>query len=458
MRFAAIQAAILSFTRRGLRRLRPGMVPERACAGVDTRGPVFISYRQSDGRLLATATAWALRAAGVPVWQDQDDLPPGATDQRLTEALRLGLSGAVLLVTEEVARSRAVREVELPQLLRLADCPAFTLAIASTITNESGKLDYTAPDRLLQRRPGTLQQMKQEPVSTARDRADIARAQARRRMQAIREDVATANGVLVVDLQTRIPPFAARADADLVVRLRPPVSGDRRPHRRGVEDLMLFLADLPDLVVRAGAEHLHVRGGAHLSVAFAFGAAIPTTFRGRVEVAATDGKLWVLAGDAAAGLAPLLTVESSTDGQPSEGPVAVFLDLLPTQSDVAFDHFIVANQPDLAAFLHLRALHGGSLDAADAAALVGEAAYRIRTLAGEYRTRDVHLLLRCPWNVALLLGRTLNTLRLHLYEWEDGPDEMGNPAQPRYLPSLIVRSGAGGSPIERVLLPFREAD
>ncbi len=37
-------------------------------------GPVFISYRQSDGMPTAVALAWLLRAAGVPVWQDQTDL------------------------------------------------------------------------------------------------------------------------------------------------------------------------------------------------------------------------------------------------------------------------------------------------------------------------------------------------------------------------------------------------
>ena len=75
--------------------------------------------------------------------------------------------------------------------------------------------------------------------------------------------------------------------------------------------------------------------------------------------------------------------------------------------------------------------------------------------AGQFRTSEVHLLLRCPWTAALLLGRTLNTLRVHLYEWEDGPDDHGNPTKPRYLPSLVVRSGAGGSPIEDVSLPIR---
>ena len=58
-------------------------------------GPTFISYRQSDGLDLAIALAWSLRVAGVPVWHDQTDLPPGDTSRRLAEALDGGLSGAV---------------------------------------------------------------------------------------------------------------------------------------------------------------------------------------------------------------------------------------------------------------------------------------------------------------------------------------------------------------------------
>ncbi|MCE2511797.1 MAG: toll/interleukin-1 receptor domain-containing protein [Acidimicrobiia bacterium] len=54
----------------------------RPTAHIDPRGPVFISYRQSDGREIAETLAWALRAAGVPVWHDQTDLPPGDTERR----------------------------------------------------------------------------------------------------------------------------------------------------------------------------------------------------------------------------------------------------------------------------------------------------------------------------------------------------------------------------------------
>ena len=438
--------------RRAWHRLR------RQRATVDPRGPVFISYRRSDGISLAIDTAWALRAAGVPVWRDQDDLPPGDTVRRLSEAMDSGLSGAVLVVTREIGKSEVVREIELPQLLELSRSDAFSFSIASSIERAVGGLDYDAPDRLLSQESGTLAAMYQQPVATPRERAEVARAQARRRIDAIRHDIHAAGDVLLIDVQTRVLPFAARADADLVLRLRPSVEGDRRPNVAGLEDLSLFLADLPELRARAGAEHVRIRGGAHLSVAFALGAALPTTLMGHVEAIDTEGRAWSLDGNARPGPKEMLAEVSQVDGAINSGPVAVFLDLLPTRSDAAFDDFVTTQAGDMASVLHLRTAQDGDLAPKAAGALVGNAAQRIRQLAGERRSAEVHLLLRCPWTVALLLGRTLNTLQVHLYEWEDGPADSGSPAPPRYLPSLIVRSGSGGSPIEKVALPQRPAN
>lgn len=426
---------------------------------VDARGPVFISYRQSDGTDAAVAVAWALRAAGIPVWHDQSDLPPGDTNRRLIEALKSGLSGAVLLVTPEIEASRVVRKVELPQLLELERDPAFTFAIGSVVERADGKLDYEAPDRLLRRRKGTLARLDQQPVRTPRECADVARAQARRRMQAVKPDVELAARVLTLDVQTRVPPFAIRPDADLVLRLRPPVTGDRRPNRSGLEDLGRFLGDLPQLVALAGAEHLRARGGAHLSVAYAIGAALPTTLIRRVEVVDTNGDTWMLEGNAPAPATAaerrLKVVDSSVpDDEP--GACVVYLDLHPSRNDGAYTALLASLGPSVAS-LHVRPTGDKLLDASEAAAIIGEAAHLIREWVGRGPATEVHLLLRCPWGVALLLGRALNTVRARVYEWEDGPDDAGNIVAARYLPSLVVRSGSGGSPIETVALPERVA-
>ena len=436
----------------GLVRNTPSQVSTKA---VDSRGPVFISYRQSDGSDLATKTAWALRAAGVPVWHDRTDLPPGDTELRLSEAIESGLSGAVLLVTSELEHSAVVREIELPQLLELEKNRDFTFSILSTIDREGGKLDYDAPDRLLCQPSGALKRFKQEPALTHLQRADAARAHAQRRMQAVRTSVKTVGSVITLDVQTRIPPFATRVDADLVLRLRPPKEGQRRPHHLGLRDLSPFLADLPQLLALAGAECGIVRGGAHLTVAYALGAALPTTLIGRIDVLDTAGEVWSLDGT---GPYPdlsnsLLSVDQRSQASTSSGKILVYLDLLSTPSDAAFNDLAARGPGQFAGVFHVRPVRDGNLSPDEAAAIVGEASRIIRELAGRSLTTEVHLLLRSPWTVALQLGRTLNTIRVHLYEWEDGPDDDGANVAPRYIPSLVVRSGAGGSPIEKIVMP-----
>ena len=422
------------------------------------RGPVFLSYRHSDGAELAQALAWALRSAGVPVWLDRSDLPPGDTERRLEEAMQSGLSGAVLLVTPDIAASSVVKETELPHLLRLEAEGAFTLSIASTIEAETGGLDYSAPDRILSRTVPDLKRLRQDPALTSRDIANIARSHCRQRMEALRTGIESAGQVIDINMQTRIVPSAIGPYGDLVLRLRPPTPGDRRPHRQGLEDLRHFLSDLPHLLEIAGARHARVSGGAHLSVAFALGAALPTTLIGDVDAVDTAGHAWSVSDNAPAPGAStrLLEIMDRSPREATKGDAVVYVDLLPTRSDPAFHRLVEASPSRVASIFHIRPVAEGNLLPEDAGAIVAEASHAIRQAASRSETSEVHLVLRCPWTVALLLGRTLNTIRVSLYEWEDGPDDCDSIVTPRYLPSLVVRSGAGGSPIEEVVLPMRQ--
>ncbi|MFD0501737.1 Mov34/MPN/PAD-1 family protein [Streptomyces chiangmaiensis] len=138
-----------------------GPLPDGA---VRRDGPVFISYRQSDGSPQAESIENLLRAAGLVVWRDRTDLRPGTTTDRLEQALTQGLSAAVLVVTPETVHSDIVRERELPRLLQLDEDPAFSLCIANkTARAGSGaQCDYDAPDRLLRLAPSrTLADKKQ---------------------------------------------------------------------------------------------------------------------------------------------------------------------------------------------------------------------------------------------------------------------------------------------------------
>ena len=392
---------------------------------LSSRGPVFLSYRHSDGADLALALAWALRASGVPVWLDKSDLPPGDTERRLEEAMQSGLSGAVLIVTPDIESSSVVKEIELPHLLHLEAEGAFTLSIASTIEAESGGLDYSAPDRLLSRAVPDLKRLRQDPALTSRDIANIARSHCRQRMEALRAGIESAGQVIDINLQTRIVPAAIGPYGDLVLRLRPPTLDDRRPHRQGLEDLRLFLGDLPHLLEIAGARHARVSGGAHLSVAFALGAALPTTLTGHVEAVDTAGHAWSISENAPAPGAStrLLEIMDHSPREVAKGDAVVYVDLLPTRSDLAFDRLVEARRDQLASVFHIRPVAEGNLLPEDAGAIVSEASHAIRQAASRSETSQVHLLLRCPWTVALLLGRTLNTIRVSLYEWEDGPDD-----------------------------------
>ena len=425
---------------------------------VSPRGPVFLSYRHSDGAELATNLARALRSAGVPVWHDRSDLPPGDTKRRLEEAMQSGLSGAVLLVTPDIGASTVVKDIELPWLLALEAGGAFTLSIASTIEAEAGRLDYGAPDRLLSQPSPTLKRLRQDAALTPKDIADIARSHCRQRMEALQQDIESAGQVIDINLQTRITPSANSLNGDLVVRLRPPMPGDRRPNRLGLQDLQLFLGEIPYLLESAGARHAKVSGGAHLSVAFALGAGLPTSLLGRVEAVDTAGYTWTLLDNTPAPVSStqLLKIKDRSTHCASSGDALVYVDLLPTRRDFAFERLLDAYHGRLAAVLHIRTVAQGNLHPRDASTVVAEASHAIRQAVSCSNTSEIHLLLRCPWTVALLLGRTLNTIRVNLYEWEDGPDADGSRVSPRFLPSLVVRSGAGGSPIEGIVLPTRQ--
>ena len=390
----------------------------------DALGPIFISYRQSDGTATAVDTAWALRAAGVPVWQDRDDLPPGETEHLLEIAIAAGLSGAVLTVTPEIERSAIIRVIEAPALLDQADAhpDAFTLQLASTVERpDSDQLDYDAPDRLLQRPLGTFRRFDQRPARTRFERADLARRMSRERLKLLADRI-RATGYLRLDIQTRVAPESTTVAAPLVLRLRPPDPGTRLPHADGLADLVDALVYLPDVVANAVARAdgipLRLTGGAHLSVATAVGVALPRTLLGRAEAQDGDGAIWA-GGSPSEEDASLIRVlgHGTGPGQGDDGPeVVCFVDLIPQPSLAAYAAFL-DERPHLAAWRHLRPCSPGALDPAEAGPLVAAIAAHVRELSFGVKGARVHLLLRTPWPVAFLLGRQLNTLDITLYEW-----------------------------------------
>lgn len=402
--------------------------------GVDLLGPVFVSYRVSDGAAHALKLAWALRTTGVPVWHDETDLPPGDTTRRLEAALAAGLSGAVLVVTTEIHESSVVRNVELPALLDLERNSEFTLAIASVVENPTRPtaLDFEAPDRLLEQPAGTLKRLKQYRLLSDADTAALAHQMALQRMAMharLRRDP------LVIDLQTRAAPRAAVADAGLVVRTRPPEAGHRAPPSDIWAPLAAFLAALPKLVAESGASRVVIRGGAHLSVAFALGATLPVTSGWPLTVTDRSGD-WRPEVD---GPAPPLVGKARTL-DPQGRALAVAIDLVPGPAPMdTFKSHLAATT--YGAGLRITLPGHEMIPATSSAATVAELSRRIRDAASRCQTNRVALFLRVPFPIALHLGRMLNTLTVDLFEWDDGTDP------PIYVPTVTVASGRGASPI-----------
>ena len=415
---------------------------KRDAVGFVPTGPVFISYRSSDGALFARQLARALRASGVPVWHDETDMPPGDTRRSIKDALATGLSAGILVVTPDITKSEVIRGLELPTLLELSKHPDFPMVIAHReVVKKEGetvtRLDHDAPDRLLQRIPPDLKAIKQYPLGTMAHAFDVARPIALHRMSLHR---ATGDTRVTLDLQTRLAPRAASVDSPLVVRTTPPEAGHRVPPAHVWDDLSAFVAFLPALLSEAGADEILIRGGAHLTVAYALGAALPETSPWRLFV--EDPQRQVSWEASARGDDAIPVAEDRRPYGVLGKPITVFLDLVPGMPpNRAYETEVLRLRDDLSGVLAL-ANQGDLIPHGSLVTTVDQVARQIRDFAAVMGTSDVHLYLRAPWVAALLLGRRLNTFRVYLYELdqaEDGP--------PFYVPSIVVMSGQGGSPV-----------
>jgi len=407
--------------------------------GFDPFGRVFISYRVSDGREIAAKLSAALWAHGVPVWFDVDDLAPGDLERRLREALRSGLSGGVLLLTPGVAGSRAVEKVELPELLQLEENADFTLVVASALERPDapGELDYEEPDRILRAQRGEVSRFMQLKLKKPGVLEEIAGALARRRV----EVCARADGSpAVLDINTRSRHAGPRPQATLVVRAEPE-KGRRELGSAFWHPFASFLAALPGLVESSGFNELRVCGGAHLSVAFALGAALPTTSPCRLTVQDQRGNEW---GDEPS-CGSFQLVESVQHHGPPGVPAAVLVDLagLAPQEDVV-ERFLTDRASSLSGFLRLSPAERAFIAPSAGASVVDDVAARIRSFVAARKTHRLDLMLAMPFPLAVMLGRRLNTLEARLLEL--GETATGK----QYIPAATVASGEGGGPVVQV--------
>ncbi|MFD5600436.1 SAVED domain-containing protein [Leucobacter sp. NPDC058333] len=425
--------------------------------GIDVFGPLFLSYRQSDGSEIVAQLAWTLRAAGIPVWRDKDDLPPGDTANRLEEAIDGGLSGATFVITVDIINSSIVRSIEAPKLIDLHHNDSrFQLLIANDVAKGSGSLDYSAPDKLLGRVKDDLKGVDQSATSME-GLLTITRKALTHRMVQHRATVEN-NGAFKLTIQTRnIGQVYDRTGAQLDIRVRRS-HHEKLPDPAGLEDLRRTLGLLPDAVTSTGARVVQVGGGAHLSVAFALGAALPSSRIGTIEVFDQRSDVWTSGPESSIPETPTLlfdvTEHSKAISSDDRPRVAVYVDLLSTRSDAAFERYLEEYGDSLASHGVIRSPRRGLLDPAHAGKIASEVAGLIRQISGDHANARVDLLLAVPFGLAILIGRLSNTLRVRLFEWDDSDastEHSGDP-RPRYVPCLEVRAGSTAGPITSVLL------
>lgn len=407
----------------------------------DPSGPIFISYRWSDGEDHAKDAARRLRASGVPVWLDQDDLPPGDTDTRLRDALASGISGAVLVATPNVGIRKAhdaIHDIEAPMILdTLSKAPDFTLVVLNTVAVSPGKIDRHAPNGLYGRSDlAGLTQYSAVDGSIER----IGRALAVNRMSKLRS--ARGTDPLTIDLQTRVAGTATAPIADLIFRSIPPVTG-RIPSRVAFEDLQKFVAWLPSAVAAEHAPEVALVGGAHLTAAFALGAGLAQPSGVPLVVRATDGQQWRLSDAASTwrDRLPLIGKAPRARGLRWRGEgkaLGILIDLVPTVAAPTFREHLAEHRHEFA--------RGAVIDSSrlltpeNGSMVVREVSELVRGLASNW-SGEVHVFLRTPWVAAALLGALLNTVRLTLYEWDNSV------VPPRYEKTITVAAGLAGGPI-----------
>ena len=423
-----------------------GPLPDGA---VRSDGPVFISYRQSDGTAQADALEDLLRSAGLVVWRDHTDLRPGTTTARLEQALTQGLSAGVLIVTPDIAHSDIVRERELPRLLQLDADPNFSLCIANTVTQaeEESKCDFGAPDRLLRLAPArTLADKKQANMRQPSGEVDIVHDLLMHRIEQRKPSIRAEGRDFSVRVQSRPASSALDADAeDLHIRLKPSDDG-RLPSQRGLELLQKTLPLTSDAVYTSGAKGVRISGGAHLSVGLAIGAALPETKIGKVIVIDLEGNAWTSLAPPDDPQNTELTIEpiriERDQAAEVQHRVAIFVTLTPHADRTAFEQLVNDSTDgfDAAEIIALRTTD--RIDPREAARLSTAIAQHVKKVSATQGRAEVHLAFHGPYTMAVLVGRYLNTLRTVVYEWDGNKKD-----EPRYKPVLILEPGVTGGPI-----------
>ena len=421
----------------------------------DPVGPVFISYRRSDGHERAKMLDIFLRAGGLAPWRDLVDLPPGETARRVAETFEKGLSSAVLIITEEISDSQFIRNNELPQLLEGKHSKEnFQLLVLNTITTAGGAIDLDAPDRLLNQESAALKDLKQYGDAELRQLY-------RDLLYARLKHLETTNGTGIggheirIQTQTRPEPDAntqvsgtieAERQHDLAIRLRQDETIGI-PAEVGYVSLQYTLPILVDGLYAHGVSDVTLIGGGHYSLGWALGAALPNTRQNKLKVIDVEGKTW---GD------PSQELDGNTfqvshkslkryDLQHSSDlpQIAVLIRNKKTVDQQAFDN-MAHSLPNLIG-IHEIVIKGESdvYPSSEGDRLAHQIATDLREVGSG---KELHIAWSAATALAPLVGRQVNTLNCVLYELDQ------NRQQPKRQYRRVIRVAAGfpGGPIAEV--------
>lgn len=405
----------------------------------DNRGRVFISYKHGavDGARAQRIERY-LNAAGIQAFLDQNDLRHGDVEGVIRNVIRTDCAGAVLVMSDNIHRSRFVKTIELPDLLRRAAIQGRPLVIDNPFRDPATKeLDVRRPDQRLRLKGGPLSRLLQGDLADDRNMASFLATWIEKRLPGDGRPI-------VIDVQSYdlrfATPHGRRADfrirgtigatfqdvsqplPGLDAHLLEPDATVVQP-RQGdtpltLDAYKLALPRLSQAIHDAAPPLVVIQGGAHLPLAIALGGVITKSRYKGVVVISDDHGEWSSATPTGPHIPTrLISGWDPIVGAQGTGRFAVFVNLVQRDNDL-FTQFVTSQGTNLDGSLWIqRSPHAGHLIAKeDGAAIAVEIGRLIRARADASGARHVFLCIAGTFPIAVLLGRELNTLHVTLCE------------------------------------------
>lgn len=401
-------------------------------------GPVFISYRHTDGTEAAHRLARRLRASGLTVWLDKYDLLVGNFTLRMREALRAGPSAGVLVATPDVVKSAPIKNEEFPALADLAHHEGILLAVATALTRD-GEPDQSATAALYPPLKGPLEEFKltEYKMYALNDTADderLCRDMLLDRVRRLRPE--TEGSWLRVGVGSFNEASAQdRSAGHLDIRLN---RGEGKlPAAEGLRDFANAAQRLTDAFVASGARGVEFTGQVHLSLGLALGALLPRARSAGMRFIDVKDEVFEGTGHALGVTSSGQLEVSPVEGRLDDSSRRILVGVALTTGTAPFAIERLAGSTGWASASLIR-LAAGVVEPGGADALAAEIALAIRDALVDARASEVHLAYSGPVAMAPLISRHLNSIPVVVYEVIDPMDaELA-----RYVP--VLRFLVGG--------------